>query len=236
MSNTKNSPFDFGNMMPGFDFLKQMASKSPASNPFMPNAGSWITPTLSVEELDKRINELKTVKMWLENNARLIDATVQAMQVQKMTLATLKTMNVKMADISKSFTGGGSTSVKSSTSSGSSAKTTRNKTEFDLGQKPKAAAKSAAAPKPAAAKSAAAEQEPEANALAVQNAMQFWNGLTQQFGQITEQVLQDSKAAAAQMAKTSKTASARSTTARSKTTAAKKAPASKTTARKTSKR
>ena len=232
MSNTKNSPFDFGNMMPGFDFLKQMASKSPASNPFMPNAGSWITPTLSVEELDKRINELKTVKMWLENNARLIDATVQAMQVQKMTLATLKTMNVNLADISKSFTGGGSSAGSRSSAKSS---TSRNKTEFDLGQKPKAAAKTAAS-KPAAAKSAAAEQEPEANALAVQNAMQFWNGLTQQFGQITEQVLQDSKAAAAQMAKTSKTANARSTTARSKTTAAKKAPASKTTARKTSKR
>ena len=232
MRNTKNSPLDFGNMMPGFDFLKQMASKSPASNPFMPNAGSWITPTLSVEELDKRINELKTVKMWLENNARLIDATVQAMQVQKMTLATLKTMNVNMADISKSFTGGGTSAGSRSSAKGS---TSRNKTEFDLGQKPKATAKTAA-PKPAATKSAAAEQEPEANALAVQNAMQFWNGLTQQFGQITEQVLQDSKAAAAQMAKTSKTASPRNTAARSKTTAAKKSPASKTTARKTSKR
>lgn len=216
MSNAKNSPFDFANIMPGFDFLKQMAGKSPASNPFMPNVGSWITPTLSVEELEKRITELQTVKMWLENNARLIDATVQAMQVQKMTLATLKTMNVKMADISKSFTGGGSTST------GSSAKTTRNKTEFDLGQKPKAAAKSAAAPEPEA---------PAQNTQAVQNAMQFWNGLTQQFGQITEQVLHDSQAAAAQLAKNS--------TARksSKTTPAKKAPAkkaapSKSTARK----
>ena len=235
MSNTKNSPFDFGNMMPGFDFLKQMASKSPASNPFMPNAGSWITPTLSVEELDKRINELKTVKMWLENNARLIDATVQAMQVQKMTLATLKTMNVNLADISNSFTGGGSSSASAGSRSSAKSSTSRNKTEFDLGQKPKAAAKTAA-PKSAATKSAAAEQEPEANALAVQNAMQFWNGLTQQFGQITEQVLHDSKAAAAQMAKTSKTATTRSTTARSKTTAAKKAPAKKATARKTSRR
>ena len=206
MSNAKNSPFDFANIMPGFDFLKQMAGKSPASNPFMPNVGSWITPTLSVEELEKRITELQTVKMWLENNARLIDATVQAMQVQKMTLATLKTMNVKMADISNSFTGGGSTST------GSSAKTTRNKTEFDLGQKPKAAAKSAAAPEPEA---------PAQNTQAVQNAMQFWNGLTQQFGQITEQVLHDSQAAAAQLAKNS--------TARksSKTTPAKKAPAKK---------
>ncbi len=216
MSNAKNSPFDFANIMPGFDFLKQMAGQSPASNPFMPNVGSWITPTLSVEELEKRITELQTVKMWLENNARLIDATVQAMQVQKMTLATLKTMNVKMADISNSFTGGGSTST------GSSAKTTRNKTEFDLGQKPKAAAKSAAAPEPEA---------PAQNTQAVQNAMQFWNGLTQQFGQITEQVLHDSQAAAAQLAKNS--------TARksSKTTPAKKAPAkkaapSKSTARK----
>ncbi len=216
MSNAKNSPFDFANIMPGFDFLKQMAGKSPASNPFMPNVGSWITPTLSVEELEKRITELQTVKMWLENNARLIDATVQAMQVQKMTLATLKTMNVKMADISKSFTGGGSTST------GSSAKTTRNKTEFDLGQKPKAAAKSAAAPEPEA---------PAQNTQAVQNAMQFWNGLTQQFGQITEQVLHDSQAAAAQLAKNS-TARKSSKTTPAKKALAKKAAPIKSTARK----
>ena len=57
-------------------------------------------PTMSVEELDKRIQELKAVQFWLEQNARAITATVvQALEVQKMTPATLQGMNVAMGDM-----------------------------------------------------------------------------------------------------------------------------------------
>ena len=64
MSSSKN--LDLSALIPGFDMFKQMAGQIPgmgkgaslASNPFMPKPGNWIAPTLSVEELDKRITEL----------------------------------------------------------------------------------------------------------------------------------------------------------------------------------
>lgn len=49
----------------------------------MPNMASWVAPTLSVEELDKRIQELKTVQFWLEQNTNALKATIQALEVQK---------------------------------------------------------------------------------------------------------------------------------------------------------
>ena len=65
----------------------------------MPNVGQWIAPTLDPDELDKRIEELRTVQFWLEQNARLLAATIQALEVQRMTLSTLKTMNVTVSDL-----------------------------------------------------------------------------------------------------------------------------------------
>ena len=65
MSNT-SKPFDFSQFVPGFDFLKNLAGGAAAGSgagsvPGMPSLASWVAPTLSVEEVDKRIQELKTV-------------------------------------------------------------------------------------------------------------------------------------------------------------------------------
>ena len=106
MSDT--SAFGFGKFVPGFDFLKNLAQSSQQAQPgvasAMPNMASWVAPTLSVEELDKRIQELKAVQFWLDQNATALKATIQAMEVQKMTLSTLQGMNVNMADLAKAFT------------------------------------------------------------------------------------------------------------------------------------
>ncbi len=56
----------------------------------------WTTPTLDPAELDKRIQELRTVQFWLEQNARMIGMTIQGLEVQRMTLSTLQGMNVSM--------------------------------------------------------------------------------------------------------------------------------------------
>jgi hypothetical protein len=56
-----------------------------------------------VEELDKRIEELKAVQFWLDQNAMALKATIQALEVQKMTLATLKGMNFNMGDVANAF-------------------------------------------------------------------------------------------------------------------------------------
>ncbi|MDO9403101.1 MAG: hypothetical protein Q7T87_03620 [Polaromonas sp.] len=98
---------DFGKMVPGFDFLqnltRQAAGNSAQSVPQMPNLGSWVAPTLNVEELDKRIEELKAVQFWLDQNAMALKATIQALEVQKMTLATLRGMNFNMAEVANAF-------------------------------------------------------------------------------------------------------------------------------------
>ena len=102
------SAFGFGKFVPGFDFLQNLGQ---AANPGakgspqgMPNMASWVAPTLSVEELDKRIQELKTVQFWLEQNTQALKATIQALEVQKMTLSTLQGMNVNMTELAKAFT------------------------------------------------------------------------------------------------------------------------------------
>jgi hypothetical protein len=108
MSNA-NKPFDFSQFVPGFDFLKNLAGGAAAgggagSVPGIPSLASWVAPTLSVEEVDKRIQELKTVQYWLEQNGHALKATIQALEVQKMTLSTLRGMNVRMEDIASAFT------------------------------------------------------------------------------------------------------------------------------------
>ena len=111
MSNTDNfsdSSFaGFGKFVPGFDFLQNLASQAAGSAaqkiPQLPSLGSWVAPTLNVEELDRRIDELKAVQFWLDQNATALKATIQALEVQKMTLATLKGMNFNMGDVANAF-------------------------------------------------------------------------------------------------------------------------------------
>jgi len=94
------SPFGFGRFIPGFDFMHNLAKGATAA---MPGLSGWVAPTVSVEELDKRIAELKTVQFWLEQNARALTATVQALEVQRMTLTTLQGMNVAMGDLASTL-------------------------------------------------------------------------------------------------------------------------------------
>ena len=97
------SPFNFDNLMPGFDFLKQFAAAGGPAG--MPQAAQWVTPTLDPKELEKRIQELKSVQFWLDQNAKTLSATIQALEVQRMTLKTLQGMNLGMADVAASMTG-----------------------------------------------------------------------------------------------------------------------------------
>lgn len=101
MSDTSN--FGFGKFVPGFDFLQSLAKGATNSIPQLPNLSNWVAPTISVEELEKRIEELKAVQFWLEQNSRALAATIQALEVQKMTLATLKGMNFSMGDVANAF-------------------------------------------------------------------------------------------------------------------------------------
>jgi len=89
----------FGKFVPGFDFLQNLAKAAggaDSSPSALPNMAQWLVPSLKVEDLEKRIEELKHVQFWLDQNARALSATIQALEVQKMTMETLKGMNFTM--------------------------------------------------------------------------------------------------------------------------------------------
>jgi hypothetical protein len=51
-----------------------------------------VTPTLSVDDLDKQIKDLKTVESWLNVNMNMLRGTIQALEVQRATISALKSM------------------------------------------------------------------------------------------------------------------------------------------------
>ena len=65
----------FTKFVPGFEFLQGLVKNAGAA---LPGLGQWVAPTLNPEELEKKIDELRTVQFWLEQNARLLGATIQA--------------------------------------------------------------------------------------------------------------------------------------------------------------
>ena len=161
------------NLVPGFDFLEGLAKNAGAA---LPGMGQWVAPTLDPAEIDKRIQELRTVQYWLEQNARMLDATIQALEVQRMTLATLQTMNVQMTDLRKSLL---------------------------IPTPEPAAAKRAARPPDAPV--AAAARSPDAPATAASAAaasppavdpMQWWGALTKQFTDLASAAIEKGGAVA----------------------------------------
>jgi hypothetical protein len=92
---------DLARMVPGFEFLQGLMKNAGGA---LPGMQQWVAPTLDPEELDKRIQELRTVQFWLENNAKLLGTTIQALEVQRMTLGTLQRMNLPLADLRQALT------------------------------------------------------------------------------------------------------------------------------------
>jgi hypothetical protein len=164
----------FTKLVPGFDFLQGLVKNAGSA---LPSIGQWVAPTLNPEELEKRIEELRTVQFWLEQNARMLGATIQALEVQRMTLSTLKTMNVQMTDLRESL---------------------RIKLPEEAAAQGKGDAKPAGrktARKGAAAAAAAkAGGPPQAGMV---DPMQWWGALTRQFGELAATTMKDSATDAA---------------------------------------
>ena len=154
----------FTKLVPGFEFLQDLVKNAGSA---LPSIGQWVAPTLNPEELEKRIEELRTVQFWLEQNARMLAATIQALEVQRMTLSTLKTMNVQMTDLRESMKIKlPQQAVTATEPSEPEAQTTARK----------AGAKKAAAP---------------AAAGSVVDPMQWWGALTKQFTTLAADAMKD---------------------------------------------
>ena len=208
MSTSDNA--GFGKFVPGFDFLQNLAKAAGGtggSASAMPNMAQWLVPSLKVEDLEKRIEELKHVQFWLDQNARALSATIQALEVQKMTMETLKGMNFTMGMPGAAHAAAA----------------------------PKPAPAAPAAPPPAPEPEPPAQAH--ADASKVIDPMQLWGALTQQFQQIASSALQDvAKHSAAVVGSSKAAGKTRATKAKAATAkTAGKAPRKTTPAKRSSK-
>jgi hypothetical protein len=130
----------------------------------IPGMPGMVVPTLSVEEIRKKISDLKAVETWLELNMSMLRGTIQALEVQAATIATLQSM-------------GDALSATMSSSGG-----------FGQGAQQKPAASSGAYPAGSGQRAAAAPEpssRDEADAASLTaplvNAAAWWNLLQDQF-------------------------------------------------------
>jgi hypothetical protein len=175
-----NQNFGFGKFVPGFDFLQNIAKGASQTLPQMPNLSNWIAPTLNVEELEKRLQELKAVHFWLDQNSKALGATIQALEVQKMTLATLKGMNFNMGDVANAL------KLKAADTVFTGVQKVGDR-PADTAQAISEAASDAGAKTKSTRKSA----KGSGAATGVVDPLQWWGSLTQQFQQIAASAMKD---------------------------------------------
>lgn len=203
----------FAAFIPGFEFLQNLTRQAAAGGasgqgtavPGMPPMSHWVAPTFDVEELDKRIQDLKAVHFWLEQNTKALAATIQALEVQRMTLATLQGMNVSMQEMADAF------KAKPDTATAASEPQAQPSVKAESSEEVKE-------PKESKASSQAGQS-------AQADPMQWWSALTEQFQTIAAGAMRDMNDQAAQMMAAVQAADAAAAKAQPKTSAAKKAPA-----------
>jgi hypothetical protein len=165
-----NDASGFGKLVPGFDFLQSLVKNAGSA---LPGIGQWVAPTLDPAEIEKRINELRTVQYWLEQNARMLAATIQALEVQRMTLTTLKSMNVPMADLTESLR------IQPFRPKAAAPAVPREQAVKDEARQKDVVKKDGAKPAPAV------------------DPMQWWSALTNQFAQLATNAMKDTATDAA---------------------------------------
>ncbi len=168
-SNASSNPF--AGLGAGLDFFQDWVKAAGSALPNLQGAAAqagalpaWGMPTLDPQELDKRIQDLRTVQFWLEQNARMIAMTIQGLEVQKMTLSTLQGMNVSMDAVRDALR----------------ARTSEAAAPPEPAEPPAAPTPEASSPAPDAAAS-------QADLI---NPMRWWDTLTQQFTHLASQTAQ----------------------------------------------
>jgi hypothetical protein len=178
------SATDFAKMVPGLDFLQGLLKGAGAA---LPGMGQWVAPTLDPKELERRIEELRTVQFWLEQNARLLGTTIQALEVQRMTLATLQTMNLPLAQVRDAIQA--PVVAAAAAAAAPAAKPAAAKATSGKAAPAQAATGARRATRPAA--SAAARGAAAGKGSPLVDPMQWWGALTQQFTELAAKALKE---------------------------------------------
>ncbi len=170
-------------------------------------------PSLSTEDIDKQITDLKAVESWLQMNMSMLRSSIQALEVQSATLKALRSVGQTFANAAGAATAASTASASSAFDKPASDKTASDRPAFDspfssaFNSPFDKVAKPDEAPPSAAAAAAAF---PDAAAMAAQfgNPAAWWNTVQEQFSNAVGQALTPPK----------KKASRRTGTARKTTT------------------
>ncbi|MDN2698978.1 hypothetical protein O0882_21910 [Janthinobacterium sp. SUN073] len=170
------------------DFVKNLWGSMSVPGMGMPGITA---PTMSVEELDKKISDLKAVEAWLNLNTSMLRGSIQALEVQRGTIATLKSMGASLAA--------------AITQPGASEKTVFESVPYASAffqqatpAAPAPAPKPAPAPAPAPEPAAAAPDDAGNQAAAqLANPSAWWNLLQDQFKQAVSTAMSPDAASAA---------------------------------------
>ncbi len=139
-----------------------------------------IMPTLSVEEINKQISDLKAVESWLTLNMNMLRSTIQALEVQSATISTLQSMSATL-----------SAAVQANSSVASKPAAPAKTVEPVIEPKPTQTAQTS--PEPAKP----ATPNVQTNAAQLANPAIWWNMLQDQFKQAVDTAMASETAAPA---------------------------------------
>ncbi len=97
------------------EFLKSMWGNMGFSLPGM------VTPTLDVDELGKRIADLKAVEGWLKMNLNTLQMTIQGLEMQRVALTTAQAMGQAMSQAAQAAAQNATSTESAQTSAADSA-------------------------------------------------------------------------------------------------------------------
>ncbi len=179
-------------MTDAMDFMKKMwGGGGSAPHTGMPG---MVMPTLSVEEINKQITDLKAVESWLTVNMNMLRGTIQALEVQSATISSLQAM-------SQSFSAAMMPDADADAASAAPNKKAATAGERS-GRRGEAAPNTADNKKQTTA-SAGAKAEPTATASSTSaDPAAWWNMLQNQFNQALNSALTESTPPAATAATT----------------------------------
>ncbi len=178
---------DFTN---GFEFMRKLwGSGAGLPGSLMPGLQAAMTPPMDLEDLDKRIHDLKAVESWLQLNTNLLHTTIQGLEVQRATLVALQTFGNALSPEAMQNAMETVARAANSPSATPSAQRPAEPTPAET------AAPGQAAPEPGAQADGSAQGSGKgADSAPPPNASLWWDMLQQQFNQIA------SSAAAASIA------------------------------------
>lgn len=173
---------------------------------------SSLTPTADVDELDRRIADLKTVEQWLRMNLGLLETSVQALEIQRGTIAALKAYGDMLGSQAQGLPGASALAQAMATAAAGTMPTmtipdpTSGDASIPATASPPSAERAAQTPAAEMAAAASGETPPHPRSGSVPahpalDAAAWWDLLNRQFNQIATAALGAASAAGAVPAK-----------------------------------